>query len=595
MTWTSVQLNPPFADEILAASNSVSDALSAVNDFLGIIKELLELARALSFDISANPIEEAIRLLIAEIDRFLAGLLQSTRVHAIFIPIQKVPLTPAQLRGQQVVQTLIDPDVNEDDRYDSFDEMLEENAFSGATEVDETLIDFIDNSPSATAGNRGFWRVLAESTRDIGDGNRPTFTPDFAVAGTTLVFGSTDMAELYRIFELIGSLLALGARSDLSGRTNITVQNLRALALPITVPEDENNPASIGVSLTWDKLGPAITFPAFSSDQQVVVEYLVIRSTSPQLREAYTWSQVFSRQPSFVDTSDLPEEGNSKVIARIPNDGFVTGYLDEDPELIEGAVYYYSVVARIEVNVDADFETDVILPISNLSNVVRIEVRRPGDSKGGEPPDWIGTPSLASLFPALEALINQIRLALSQLGSFSLSGPNILDEIISQIEGLVTRSEQVVAILNEINNRLAALLTSDVSGIYATTFSVPVGGIDGWLGELARRLSDPADNTRPPFDNNELVAGVVVVGGAPTLPALDPLLSLLELFFGGSSSNTLLSTINEIDNVVTATERRVFGEDMTVSTVPLGTPEEDNSAKVVFDDAMQPVDSVNCN
>jgi len=473
--------------------------------------------------------------------------------------------------------------------------MLEENAFSEDTEVDDTLVNFINNAPASTAGNRGFWRVLAESTRDVGDGNRPTFTPDFAVAGTTLVFGSDSLADLYKIFELIESLLELGARADLSGRTHLTVQNLKALALPITVPEDPNNPASIGVSLTWDKLGPGVTFPAFSSDQQVVVEYLVIRSTSPRLREASTWSQVFAQQPASDDITDLPEEGANKVIARLPNDGFVTGYLDEDPDLVEGAVYYYAVAARIEVNVDADFETDVILPVGNLSNVIRIEVRRPGDSKGGEPPDWIGTPSLASLFPALEALINQIRLALSQLGSFSLSGPSILDEIIQQIESLIARGERVVAILDEINRRLAALLTSDVGGIFSTTFAVPTGGIDGWLGELAKRLSDPSDNTRPPFDNNELVAGVVVVGGAPTLPALDPLLSLLELFFGGGSSNTLLDAINEIDIVVTATEKRVFGEDMTVTTVPLGTPDEDNSPQVVFDASMRPVDTVNCN
>lgn len=581
--WSSFKPSIPFSEEILAASQTVTETLATLQSFLDIIKELLELAKLLSSLIASNPIEAALRALIDQIQQFLDDILQRTGVHAIFIPIQK----QSNLGTDLLARAIADPD-----KIENFDDLLDDEKFPGATEVEDDAISFINDSSTATGGNTGFYKVLRESIRDEGDPNRPIFPDNFAVAGGALVFGSNDLKELYKIFELLDSLFKLGTRSDLSGHTKPTLQNLRARALPIT----SSSPARIGVQLDWDKTSPTITFPSFTEDQYVIEEILIIRSEDPKFRSRFTWSQSFSRQPAFDDKTDVleGEDEDTKVIARLQNDGLIFRYVDTDPELVEGRIYYYAAALIVTAEATGDDETDIIFPVGNMSNVVRVEFLRPRDAKGGEPPDWVATPSLASLFPALEALINEIRLVIADLLSRTVTGPNQIDQLIRLIETIIARSERVIRILDRINRLLTALLTSDVGGISATVYTIEDGGMDAWTSELARRLSDRGDPTRPAFDGSELVGGAVLVAGAPNLPLLEPFFALLQIFFGSGTDNPLLDAVNTLDSAVTETEKTVFGEDMAAEQVPVGTPDPEEP-QVVFDENMNPTDTVNCN
>jgi hypothetical protein len=401
------------------------------------------------------------------------------------------------------------------------------------------------------------------------------------------MFGSEDPTELYEIFGLFNSLMKLGARSDLSGGTEVTVKGLKALVVPLT--------GGIGVNLTWDNIGSVITFPSFFSDQHIVTEFFVIRSTDLQFRSFTSWSQAFTVQPDPNDPNDLPEEGLTKVIARVTNDSFISSYNDGDSALEKNTIYYYAIVPRIAVNkvdeVVSDFDAEIVLPLGELSNVVRVEFKRPGDCKAGEPPDWIATESIGQLFPIIEDIIGEVRLLLAWLRSWGFSADNPLEPIIAAIADLVARAEAALAILDEINRRIAALLQVPVLGMAATSFTVPRGGINAWNRELGKRLSDRSDPSRPPFDKNELVAGVVVVAGAPNLDALQSVMTLIELFFGGGSdSNPVLDAIESIDVAVDQLEAVSFGDDLQPDP-DAAAPEE---PKVVFDESMRPVTDTNC-
>ena len=579
--WSTLRLSPP--KDLVAINDKITEALTTLNDFLALVKEALELAKLLSSLIATNPIEAALRALLDEIERFIDGLLQGTGAHAIFVPVQK-KIVALDINGT--------PETPPPGAPDSSDELDNQGLIANAS---STVLSFVDDASRATGGNAGFYRTLTESLVDEGDINRPRFTPDFAVAGGALVFGANSVRDLSAIIALLESFIKLGDRDDALRNNLLPLENLRAKTLPISTA----SPARIGVQLDWDKILPAFTMPFLSAETVVIEEIFVIRSTDQRIRESFNWNDVFPDQPSD-DINILPVQGDTQVIRRIQNDSFVSRYIDKEESLVEDGVYYYAVAPRYSITTDlpgtVTFSLDEeILPMGPLSNVVRVEFKRPVDSKGAEPPDWIGTPSLAKLFPIIESLINQIKLLVAELGSRSLTGPNHLDRIIKQIEALLKRADKALAIIAEINALLRGLLSQDVGGISATVFTVRTGGMAAWTAELARRLSDTSDPSRPKFDvGDELVAGVVIVAGAPNLPSLTPFLTLLKLFLGSDNEpNPLLDAINAVDVAIADTEKIVFAENLTGQRVASSTLEAD-PPKVVFDEGMVPKKSINC-
>ena len=120
------------------------------------------------------------------------------------------------------------------------------------------------------------------------------------------------------------------------------------------------------------------------------------------------------------------------------------------------------------------------------------------------------------------------------------------------------------------------------NGIY---ISVDSGGIKSWMSELAKRLSDPTDTSRPPFDTgSELVAGIVIVAGSPSPEKLAPITALLTLLFGGSADNPLLSAINSIEQLAATASAISFNSGMQ----PGPATESTSAAPSGFDATMTP-------
>lgn len=612
--WRNLELSAFFPKEARQAVDAIVSFNEQLTTLLNTTKAGLEIAKALAALASADPLELALRTILQEIEDLINGLLGETTAYALFVPIQKQyyglgdPIPPDEIDATQLT-----PD---------YATLVNNNAFPQSIINANTpdVISFINDSASAQGGNRGYYHTVVSSLSDSGDPARPDFPQDFAVTGVSVIFGSVRRTDIYKIVSLIGRVIDLGIRSDLTSRSQPFPTGLKSKIYP------EPTEGTIGVQLDWDPVAPVLVKPLFSAEKSVITEIFVIRSTQASLRERFTWGKNFPAQPTD-DINAHPETTTTKVIARLRNDGFIARYVDTSADLKIGTPYYYAIALRYKIN-------DVVQPMSDLSNVVRVfYTQLPSSSRQGIPPDWFATPSLYQMFPILRTIISKIQLFVSGMLTRTASNNgivNMIEQTIQQIEALIAQAAQLLADIKEITDLLAELDTADIAGIYATSFSVKTGGILGWTSELARRLGNRQDTSRPPFDDSELVAGFVLVAGAPNFSELTAFVKTLALFFGGDKPNAArvaansfipnrtlpnkdillvtgpnagsFATRNTTPNAGVFTETKpVFGKDMTATYIPKTTPtpalspNSISKTKPVFDTTMQPATKLdNC-
>lgn len=617
--WLSISLKPPFAKEVGRALDSGEAALNNITDILNVIKTILEVAKLIAALLANNPIEAVIKQIIEQIEKLLDGLLQDTRIHGIYIPIQKQPFG----LGIEVDLNAI---VNDKGTTIPSAAQLQEDGKLNKTTTAyadtniRDFINFLDTADYAVGGNRGFYRTLVESVRDEGDPNRPTFTENFAVVGGCLLLGSRSLTAIYELVALLNALLKLGDRTDPLRNAFPIVQNLKARVIPITTSGETSfgsNVNKIGVVLTWDPLPGRIHFPLYNDEEAIIHELVVIRSTDPSIRQKFTWSEVFDSDiPNNQKILPSTATGQTKVISRRTFDGITNSYVDWDSSLKKNTVYYYTVVPRYKID-------DKFLPMKSFSNMVRVEYRRPLVTGLSEPPDWIATPSLLELFPILEEIIGYIKLVLAEVSARSITNPPLLQQLIELIEFLVKKGEKAVAILRAILDVIRRLFNTEVGGVYATTFSIEEGGIDAWNAELARRLSLSSDPSRPPFDDpHDLTTGIVLVTGVPIVGGIDVtanmneqqrlLEALYALIFGGSDKSEsekrvqkqlgqtsarsgILFALETLETAVAEAEKKVFKDDLTA--VPESKARNSEIAaqekpKMFFDKNMTPIKTI---
>jgi hypothetical protein len=286
-----------------------------------------------------------------------------------------------------------------------------------------------------------------------------------------------------------------------------------------------------------------------------------------------TWSDLFNEEPSN-NREELPENRGAKVVARIRNNGFVVSFTDSKNLLDPKKTYYYTTCVRYAVDLE-------VQPMGSLSNVARVERTGPQpSSRQAIPPDWYATSTLAEMFPPLQEAINAVQFGASRLRSITAvnsGGQQLLQQTIQQISAIGQDYQRTIDKTKELTEKLQ-LLTQEQSpgGIYATTITKSTGGMDAWMAELARRLSDDTDPSAPELSSQAVVIGFVIVAGAPQLPDLSAMIALFELFFGRSTRNPLNAVLEDVDGVpgtpvqTTAASSPILG--YTPDMLPSRTP-----------------------
>jgi hypothetical protein len=537
--WQSFEPTQFFPVPLQRAVSALDAAFRTTRQATSLLDKALKIAAQVSRSVSSNPVEVALRTATQQIDEFLGGVMGNTQCHAILIPIRK----RSQRRAAQHMS-----------RLDDF-----------LTPVEPAYI-FVQDAMTSTAGPKMFFRTLVESVADAGDINRPDFPSNYSVAGACVLAGAETLSDLQIPFRLFMTLFVGNQRLAPNANLFPVVQNLRVMPAALR--------GGTGVMLSWDPLPPITNSPLFTDEVIVAKEIFLIRTTRPFQQGFLSWDDLFAASQPHEDPTDLQSKDGSVVIARLQNHGFVRSYTDTENLLDPLKTYYYTACVRYTLN-------GVVQPMGALSNVVRVARMRPlPSSRRAVPPDWIATPTIARMFPPLYQSINAVRLAISKLGAYTVSntgGQQMLDQTISQLDRLAHQWDATLAEIESVTGRLQAITASGTpSGMYSTLITTTDGGIDGWLAELSRRLSDTSDPSRPELSDQSSVIGFVILAGAPRLPDLAGTIALLRLFFGGPGKSPLYDVLRQMDGhppapvVAPAASARILGYDdaLKPSTTP---------------------------
>lgn len=542
--WKSVQLSSILPQEIVSAVTTVTDIVS---QFIALEKQAVNIAKVYQSALGGGGPDILGTLIKAVVD-IIEGALQAGKVHVLFIPITKH--VPPEARS-------------------ALPPTLEALTIEAGWDLEQPSVPFSSGSVTAyteltgkTGGNAGFYSTFLQSLNDALDPSRPLYlSQGDAVAMTVLMLGAPAYSDAASYASTLGRIFKPPTNSDLAAGTVPVPQNLRARVLA-----SQTSPR-IAVRLDWDNAPPIFRPPYFPGVAIVVKRYAVIRSVNPAAAGASSVLDLFTTQDLKKGTTSPDQKKTSTVIAT--GNGLNSTFVDDEEELDKTLTYFYFVAWETSITESGKTTT---FAFDRLSNVCKTRVAAPVPVKG-VPPDWMAYGSPLALIPELDvqvkAMLEKIRaLGDRQGGGVSGALSNALDMALANLDRLATQLDQANAAFAQ----LGAVFGAPLPGIYTTAIA-GTGGNTFLAAELAKRLQDKTDTSRPPFDGDEYVLGVCIVAGGPRLPDIQPVIDLLaSLFQPSAASNPLFDVLTSLDAVITTVEQRVFTQDMKSLTVaPDGT------------------------
>lgn len=531
--WTALDPSQLVPTGLQTAVTALTDALAHT---------LSDAAAALAlpaFPSLPTPPDVSAQVTAAILDTIRA-VLAGGRLHALLVPVAKT-LPPRRVAG--LPPTLQDLQV-------SLDQVL--------GPADTTAAQAYADLTTRTGGNAGFYTAFADALLDVADPNRPQYDHQSdAVVAVVILAGSPRFSAVAAAASMFDQLTASKGDGGALARIVPTPQNLRARA--VGAP----SAANLGVRLDWDPPQDSYASPYFPGLALQVARYAVIRSTNPRALSARTVLDLFATQALTVGLV----AGAHRVIA-IGN-GKTTAYLDVDVTLDPAVPAYYAVAWETTVTEQGADPTP--LTFDRLSNVVKVDVAAPAPpAPTGRAPNWAATPSAIAAFPPLartvERLLAETRFKLRPAQTATAR----LSTAMQLAAGASTRlAARATELLDDVQ-RLSANLARPMPSVYVTQLASASGGNAYLLAEIAKRLNDPTDASRPPFDAGEYVCGVCLVAGAARLADLAAVQAFFAALFGpATDANPLMGLLAAIDTAVTQAEASVFGPDL--QPLPPGT------------------------
>jgi hypothetical protein len=522
--WTTLDANRLVPKELVSAISAITGTLE---DTLNALQTHLDVAANLpSLPDAPNAAKAVIDALLVTLDSLLAG----GRIHVLAIPIAKTPPvseTPAVPPTLEDLQDVLDVSLGQTTSADAA-------AYASMVE--------------RTGGNAGFYKAFAESLMDLSDPNRPLYEQQHdAVAMATLLVGAPSYAAAVSAASTLELLVRpKGSAGSFTARTVPIPEDLTAK------PVATASGTGVGVRLTWKPPTDVYQARYFPGVTITVKRYAIIRSTDARMLMARSVLDLFSTQALTAGMTS----GEHTVVA--VGTGRNASYLDTDAPTDKPS--YYAIAWECT---SREASIDTTIPFDRLSGVTKVEANTPTPSQTGTSPDWAATPSALGVFPPLEnatkRLIEQARVLVAP----SANPIKRLSMAVSSVKGVSARLTARASDLSADVERLSTALSRALPSLYVTRMSSETGGNAFLLAELAKRLGDTRDTSRPPFDHGEYVCGVCFVAGASRIADLAAVIAFFDSLFGpADATNPLLGVLAAIDTVVTQAEAVVFGQDM---------------------------------
>lgn len=529
--WNKIDANQLLPESLTTAASAIT---SAVEGALSSAADALSLPSFPSLPSSPN----TTALVINTILNTLEGLLSAGRIHTLVVPISKTiaraptPALPPTLNDLQVsLDVTLGPD---------------------NTIAADAYADLVKR----TGGNAGFYNAFAESLMDIADSNRPQYdNQSDAVAMAVLLIGASRFYSIVSAASMIDQLVHPKGGNGAAARMVPIPSNAKARVVGTSVS------GGVGVRIDWDVPKPVYASPYFPGVAINISRYAIIRSTDPRAQSARSVLDFFSTQTLTEGMTSGPH----KVVSI--GSGTSSAYLDTSAVLDPSVPLYYCIAWETRATEPSGTNT---MAFDRVSNVVKVVPKAPQPQQTGTAPDWVATGSAIEAFPpaarVLQTLIEKVRVYTTS----SNSSTSRLSDAMKLATDATTRVAARATELASDVSALATSLTRAIPSLYVTQMSSASGGNVYLMSELAKRLQDTSDESRPPFDNGEYVCGVCFVAGAPRYADLAKIIAFFEALFGPADpSNPLLGLLTAIDTAVVQAEAAVFGPNM--QPLPAGT------------------------
>ena len=545
-------------------TGDLTDIIEKIKAFIEVIVGVLETILNIIVAV-VDPLASAIKSLINAIKDAIESFLEDLGGYLLYVPIRKRLMTNFLGFGD------ITPNWTSDSGL--FDQPT-----SQIKSDDPQLNEFIVNTNRYNGGNAGFFKTVLESLEDEGDIFRPQFDGSNDYVGGLIILMGTDfdplgfLDDIWKLFGLFGDLLP-----DTTPKIP-RPKNLKGRAITRVLG------GSFSVLLKWDPVEvPVVSLEDLGGTFYYPERYAVIRVKN-DVRALAASSVIDLMGTRQLSVGDKFNNGAAEVVAEGDLDIITTTYIDSDVSAGKNDSFYYAIAWKLKAyNRDESIAVDAGTPLDYwyISNVVRVTPYPTLPT--ATPPNWIRTPSVASLFPPFADLLRRFVLELENLADKLLGVGDLIKQYVDFLKSEIARYEALINyVLDEIA-KIKALFDLPTAGIYMRTFKGKGGNIY-FTTDLAKSFLPDYPNVPPFTQGDEYVTGMILMTGG-SLTAVNAFISALEFFFGSSESSSLTDLLQQLGQQVTVLEDVAFGSDFTV--VPEQTP-------VQFDSSLCPL-NVCCN
>jgi hypothetical protein len=554
--WTKFEIKVP---EI--PSGDLTKIIEKIKEFIQVIVGILETLLSIIAAI-VDPIASAIKTIINAIKEAIESFLEDLGGYLLFVPIRKRLMTNFLGIGDVTPQFASD--------WGIFGQ-----AESQLDPENPALNEFLTNMNRYNGGNFGFYRTVYDSLNDEGDVNRPQFTSDSDWVGGLVILMGTDLD----IFGFLDDIWRLFGLFHAPGDGMVTIprpQNLRARAISRVLG------GKFSVLLQWNQVqNPFVHLEDLGGAYCYPERFAIIRCKN-DVRAFAAQSVV-----DLVGTRTLSEGttfngGDTVVIKEDKLNVTDVSYIDSDIPAAEDDAFYYAIAWKVKLYPDTGDMSDgqgTELDYWYISNVVQV-VPFP-TLPTATPPNWIRTPSIASLFPPLADLLRKFVLYLENFADKILGVTDLLQQYVDFLKSEIARYEAIInRILDEIA-KIKVMFDMPTAGIYMRTFKGKGGNVF-FETDLLQSLMPGYENAPPFSRGDEYVTGAILMTGGYK-PDVEAFIAGLELFFGGGGGISEL--VDQLGEQVDTLEDLTFGEDLQ--------PTEE-TVTVEFDTSMCPLNAC-CN